>query len=156
MSFHTYTYSRISDHLHLCSRWYEHLVMQLTQQLHPDESYDLRPGTDFPHQYWWRTAPPSSESRSLGHSLAPGIWGSYCESRICRHILIIDSLSISFTIYSCCEQIWCVNCPVMCKIVLRKTSHISHTLVGNKIVDNSDVVGASPVGAAPTTSSLST
>ena len=34
--------------------------------------------------------------------------------------------------------------------------HISHTLVGNKIVDNSDVVGASPVGAAPTTSSFST
>ena len=37
-----------------------------------------------------------------------------------------------------------------------KTSNIIHTLVGNKIVDNSDVVGASPVGAAPTTSSLST
>ena len=28
----------------------------------------------------------------------------------------------------------------------RKTSNISHTLVGNKIVDNSDVVGASPGG----------
>ena len=38
----------------------------------------------------------------------------------------------------------------------RKTSTISHTLVGNKIVDNSDVVGASPVGADPTTSSFST
>ena len=38
----------------------------------------------------------------------------------------------------------------------RKTSSISRTLVGNKIVDNSDVVGASPVGAAPTTSSFST
>ena len=38
----------------------------------------------------------------------------------------------------------------------RKTSNISCTLVGNKIVDNSDVVGALPVGAAPTTSSLST
>ena len=38
----------------------------------------------------------------------------------------------------------------------RKTSNISRTLVGNEIVDNSDVVGASPVGAAPTTSSLST
>ena len=38
----------------------------------------------------------------------------------------------------------------------RKTSAISRTLVGNKIVDNSDVVGASPVGAAPTTSSFST
>ena len=38
----------------------------------------------------------------------------------------------------------------------RKTSNISRTLVGNKIVDNSDVVGASPVGAAPATSSFST
>ena len=38
----------------------------------------------------------------------------------------------------------------------RKTSNIIRTLVGNKIVDHSDVVGASPVGAAPTTSSFST
>ena len=40
----------------------------------------------------------------------------------------------------------------------RKTSNISRTLVGNKIVDNSDavVIGASPVGDAPTKSSLST
>ena len=38
----------------------------------------------------------------------------------------------------------------------RKICNIRRTLVGNKIVDHSDVVGASPVGAAPTTSSLST
>ena len=38
----------------------------------------------------------------------------------------------------------------------RKTSNISRTLVGYKIVDNSDVIRASPVGAAPTTSSFST
>ena len=38
----------------------------------------------------------------------------------------------------------------------RQVSNISRTLVGNKIVDHSDVVGASPVGAAPTTSSFST
>ena len=37
----------------------------------------------------------------------------------------------------------------------RKTSNISRTLVGYQIVDNSDVLGASPVGAAPTTSSFS-
>ena len=43
-----------------------------------------------------------------------------------------------------------------CCLYYRKTSNISHTSVGNKIVDNSDVVGASPVGAAPTTSSFST
>ena len=38
----------------------------------------------------------------------------------------------------------------------RKVSNIRRTLVGKKIVDHSDVVGASPVGAAPTTSSFST
>ena len=36
------------------------------------------------------------------------------------------------------------------------TSNIWCTVVGNKIVDHSDVVGASPIGAAPTTSSFST
>ena len=41
-------------------------------------------------------------------------------------------------------------------VIYRKTSNISRTLAGNKIVDNSHVVGASPVGAAPTTSSFST
>ena len=37
-----------------------------------------------------------------------------------------------------------------------QTSNTSHTLVGNKIIDHSDVIGASPVGADPTTSSFST
>ena len=41
-------------------------------------------------------------------------------------------------------------------IVYRTIYNIWRTLVGNKIVDHSDVVGASPVGAAPTTSSFST
>ena len=36
-----------------------------------------------------------------------------------------------------------------------KTSNISHTLVGENIFYFSDVVGASPVGAASTTSSFS-
>ena len=40
--------------------------------------------------------------------------------------------------------------------IYHKTSNIRCTLVGNEIVDHSDVVGASPVGAAPTTSSFST
>ena len=41
-------------------------------------------------------------------------------------------------------------------LIYHKTSDIRRTLVGNKIVDHSDVVRASPVGAAPTTSSFST
>ena len=40
--------------------------------------------------------------------------------------------------------------------IYRKTSNISRTLVGNKTVHHSDVVGASPAGAAPTTSTFST
>ena len=38
----------------------------------------------------------------------------------------------------------------------RQTSNISRTFIGNIIVDHSDVIGASPVGAAPTTSPFST
>ena len=38
----------------------------------------------------------------------------------------------------------------------RQVSYISCTLAGYIIVDHSDVVGGSPVGAAPTTSSFST
>ena len=37
-----------------------------------------------------------------------------------------------------------------------QTSYISHALVDNEIVDHSDVIGASPVGAAPTAFSFST
>ena len=40
--------------------------------------------------------------------------------------------------------------------IYRQVSNIRGTLVGNKIVDHSDVVGASTVGAAQTASSLST
>ena len=38
----------------------------------------------------------------------------------------------------------------------RQISNIRCALIGYEIVDHSDVVGASPVGAAPTTSSFST
>ena len=48
------------------------------------------------------------------------------------------------------------TCAFMTKRIYRRVSNISSTLVGNKIVDHSDVVGASPVGAVPTTSSFST
>ena len=38
----------------------------------------------------------------------------------------------------------------------RQTANMSHSLDSNKFADHSDVVGASPVSAAPTTSSFST
>ena len=37
-----------------------------------------------------------------------------------------------------------------------QTCNISHNLVGNKIIGHSDIVGASPVGTARTSSSFST
>ena len=43
-----------------------------------------------------------------------------------------------------------------CYSEYRQVSNISDTLVGNEIVDHSDVVGASPVGAVPITISFST
>ena len=53
---------------------------------------------------------------------------------------------------------WTYKCTVsrIIQYSYRQTSIIRRTLVGNKIVDHSDVAGASPVGAAPTTSSFST
>ena len=41
-------------------------------------------------------------------------------------------------------------------LVWNSSSSTYEMPVGNEIVDNSDVVGASPVGAAPTSSSFST
>ena len=58
-------------------------------------------------------------------------------------------ISHELNIVFCCALFW------NGQKTYRKTSNIRHTLIGNKIVDHSDVVGASPVGAAPTTSSFS-
>ena len=52
-------------------------------------------------------------------------------------------------------SIWIIK-EIKAYVNYRQVSNIRRTLIGTKIVDNSDVVGASPVGAAPTTSSLST
>ena len=46
--------------------------------------------------------------------------------------------------------------PHVRKSNYRKTYFTRRALIGNKVVDHSNVVGASPVGAAPTTSSFST
>ena len=49
-----------------------------------------------------------------------------------------------------------LNTTVWWYTMYRQTSNTSRTSIGNILVDNSDVVGALPVGAAPTTPSLST
>ena len=43
-----------------------------------------------------------------------------------------------------------------CDLLYPPTSDISRTVLGYEIADHSDVVGASPVDAAPNTSSFST
>ena len=62
-------------------------------------------------------------------------------------------------------SIECMTCNVkgrnivllrLTSIVYHETSYMRRTLVGNKIVDHSDEVVASPVGAAPTIYSFST
>ena len=52
-------------------------------------------------------------------------------------------------------QFWLIISQTI-KYIYHKVSNIRRTLVGNKIVAHSDVVGASPVGAAQTTSSFTT
>ena len=53
--------------------------------------------------------------------------------------------------------LWVTQCHMQYSTDINsQICNISHTLVGNKIVDHSDVGGASSVDAAPTTSSFST
>ena len=63
---------------------------------------------------------------------------------------------VSLNKFHCDRNPYTIECCYDMVEYYCKTSNISHTLVGKKFVDNSDVVGASPVGAAPTTSSFST
>ena len=88
-------------------------------------------------------------NRSIGHSKSDEISLCMYLDNIClspTHVVIITiQLGAIYVVGVHSED-----------ISYRKTSNISRTLVGNKIVDNSDVVGASPVGTAPTTSSFST
>ena len=64
-------------------------------------------------------------------------------NRTCKNGKTHNTVTIQITA-------WCKNNDY------RKTSNIRRTLVGNKIVDHSDVVGASALGAAPPTPSFST
>ena len=77
----------------------------------------------------------------------------------CMYILYICLYVTVYTIHWIClikHFIRCVNVCARAICLYRKIANIRRTLSGYKIVDHSDVVGASPVGAAPTTSSFST
>ena len=54
------------------------------------------------------------------------------------------------------RSVFTVTYRRLLKLTYRQVSNIRRPLAGYKIVDHSDVVGASHVGAAPTTSSFST
>ena len=71
----------------------------------------------------------------------------------------IDGLAqdCSNSIANALELLQSCTKPLILEILqYRKVSNIRRTLGGNKIIDNSDVVGASPVGGVPTSSSFST
>ena len=108
---------------------------------------------------------------SVGNNtyLAPGfswIFVSFCEM---DSMMFTNPITkTSYVSAQCFYIIWVVTAHGLfalswswnrlafeCRIY-HKTSNTSRTLSGNNIVDHSDVVGASPVGAAPSTSSLST
>ena len=87
-------------------------------------------------------------------------WVMHCLLRFnSRHVClsyaqISPVLSVLSGICSCVDirVMWGIMvCSWAQNLAYLQISNISCTLVGNKIVDHSDVVGASPVGAVPTT-----
>ena len=104
-------------------------------------------------------------------TLTGKLWGVYCEEFGENWLRYNGTALYKVPLKSCqsrtvglafiLDTAWYCNSfeyqvPVDFIYCYRKTSNISCTLVGNKIDDHSDVVGALPVGAAPTTSSFST
>ena len=71
------------------------------------------------------------------HYLFPAIW--YSHAVACNNTTYFFNMRASYS-----------------SMIYHQVSNINCTLVGNKLVDHSDVVGVSPVGAAPTTSSFLT
>ena len=82
---------------------------------------------------------------------------------------MMDSIHMMQFFMSYEDSFWSFSFRYMmhiCYVYHRQTSNIKRTWLGNKLVDQSDVVGASAVGAAPvgasadgatpTTSSIST
>ena len=65
--------------------------------------------------------------------------------------VICDIILCNGSLTTFLSECWARNDVIYCQ-----TSNVSGTLIGNKIVDHSDVVGALPVSTAPTTSSFLT
>ena len=85
-----------------------------------------------------------------------GSWSSWDGTAywvLAKSIITIISCEMSFCITQHNNITWCVL-SVCLNSIYRQVSNIRCTLIENCIVDHSDVVGASPVVAAPTTSSF--
>ena len=82
------------------------------------------------------------------HFQVPILWTILIQHSRKFTLLLLYSTQLLF---HCCIDNKAYNNFAYCQ-----TSNTSHSLVDNKIVEHSDVVGASPVGAAPTTSSFLT
>ena len=76
-------------------------------------------------------------------------------SQMCNSRNIIIRIIRYLTSYFLVQKTLCIAWYLI-YLIYRQISDIIRTLMGNKIVDRSDVVGASPVGAAPIKSSFST
>ena len=77
----------------------------------------------------------------------------YCIHSALLHLSAIFRIRIDRTWMEFLVYLYLFLCGNNCEMNYRQVSNIRRTLVGNEIVDHSDIVGASPVGAAPTTSS---
>ena len=115
---------------------------------------------------WTNDNPPTPLTHSymihLSKNYVLNIRISSIHQLICLHIIFWFVSFIGYYLWGILEGICGAIGGILPEMLsglpadYRKTSNISRTSVGNKIVDNSDVVGASPVGAAPTTSSCTT
>ena len=101
------------------------------------------------------SAPPAVSRSSMSKLSRINKWNVICQENIASLNYSISRkkicTSLFVVLYSSVTMLW-----VFSGFIYRQTSNSNHTIVGNKIVDHSDVVGAAPVVSAPTTSSFST
>ena len=99
--------------------------------------------------------------RNSKHLVPIFVPGNNCSSYLNMIYIACSSLLSSCKVW-CLSQLGSIHEPpaspiaASCYQSYRQTPNISCTLVANKIVDHSDVVGASPLVTAPTTCSFST
>ena len=93
---------------------------------------------------------PTSTRTSAGTGMTQVPWVIPVPADVLGHNGSRTSMGISHwlrSLYVLVNVLWAINFPnvTLRYGTYRKTSYISHTLVGNKFVDHSDVVGAAPV-----------